>query len=133
MIGRRVVGADVAAAQLLAAAVKVDAGVVEVVASQGAQLQEAIRAAASGRPGPNVITGAFRSGITLEVDRGVGHASATVSSDAPQAWRLEMGFHGVDSIGRRYNAPPYPSFGPGFDATAPGFEAAVLATVRAVL
>lgn len=132
-ISVRVVGADVAAAELLVAALKVEAGIGQVVASQGAELQAAIRAAASGRPGPNVISGRFRSGITLQVDRGVGQASAEVSSDAPQAHRLEFGFHGVDSLGRRYNQPPYPSFGPGFDAASPGFEAAMIAMVNAVL
>lgn len=129
----RVTGAGAAATQLLAAAAKVEVGIGEVVASQGAELEAAIKAAASGRPGPNVITGAFRGGITLEVERGPGHAQAEVSSDAPQANRLEFGFNGVDSLGRRYNQPPYPSFGPGFDAASPGFEAAVLAMVRAVL
>ncbi|MCK9929325.1 hypothetical protein MXD62_19435 [Frankia sp. Mgl5] len=129
----RVLGADAAAAQLLAAAAKVEVGIGEVVASQGAELQTAIKAAASGRPGPNVITDAFRSGITLEVERGPGHAQAEVSSASPQANRLEFGFNGTDSLGRRYNQPPYPSFGPGFDAATPGFTAAVTAMVRAAL
>lgn len=129
----RVVGADLAAAQLLARVAAVDTVVREVVRSQGEQMQQAIKAAASGRPGPNVISGEFRGGIALDVDGGPGHASATVSSDAPQAYRLEFGFHGADSLGRHYNQPPYPSFGPGFDATAPGFPVAVAAAVRAVL
>ncbi len=132
-ITMRVTGADAAAAQLLAAAARVEVGIGEVVASQGAELQTAIKAAASGRPGPNIITGQFHGGITLEVDRGPGHAQAEVSSDAPQAYRLELGFNGTDSLGRRYSAPPYPSFGPGFDAATPGFTAAVTAMVRAAL
>lgn len=128
-----VVGADVAAAQLLARAAAVDVVVREVVRSQGEQLRVTVQAAASGRPGPNVITGAFRSGITLDVDGGPGHATATVSSTAPQAYRLEFGFRGQDRLGRTYNQPPYPSFGPAFDAMESSMGIIVVAAIREAL
>lgn len=37
---------------------------------------------------------------------------ALISSDAPQAHRLEYGFSGVDSLGRSYHQAPRPHFRP---------------------
>jgi len=34
---------------------------------------------------------------------------------APYARRIELGFNGTDSIGRKYNQPPYPYFTPGLE------------------
>lgn len=65
-------------------------------------------AKASGRPGPGVITGAYRAGISARGSR--------AGSDDPQAYRLEVGYSGVDALGRRYHQPPYPHFGPAADA-----------------
>jgi hypothetical protein len=70
------------------------------------------KAYASGRPGPNVITGAYRNSIKIryETDMATGASAAIVGSDAPQAARLEFGFKGVDSLGRHYNQPPFPHY-----------------------
>ncbi|WP_256789815.1 hypothetical protein [Frankia sp. AvcI1] len=125
-------GADRVAASLLATAVTVQEGAATVVAEQGAQLRTAVQAHASGRPGPEIVTGAFHGGIALEVEGGVS-PSAEVSSDAPQAFRLEFGFNGADSLGRVYHQPPYPSFGPAFDEVSPGLYDELAAMVTAAV
>lgn len=83
----------------------------------GQMLLARTRAKASGRPGPNVITGAYRNSIQVryETDPATGASTATVYSDSPQARRLEFGFRGPDSLGRVFNQPPLPHFGPAFD------------------
>jgi hypothetical protein len=71
-----------------------------------------IRQNASGRPGPNVITGRYRASWrseTLAIPHG---AECTLGTDAPQGRRLEFGFVGPDSLGRVYNQPPFPHVGP---------------------
>jgi hypothetical protein len=71
-----------------------------------------IRGNASGRPGPNVITGAYRNSWRSEHRRIPYGAECTLGTDAPQGRRLEFGFVGVDSIGRHYNQPPFPHVQP---------------------
>lgn len=111
------------AAELVATVAEVDEKARLLVVRQSTILQGNIKRHATGRPGPNMITGNFNRSIYRQVlSAGTGHI-AVVGSNAPQAWRLEMGFHGADSLGRVYDQPPYPSFGPGFDDTVPGFLA----------
>jgi hypothetical protein len=62
-------------------------------------------------PGPNVVTGDYVR--SWEIDHGP--VGAQVWTDAPQANRLEYGFHGVDSAGRRFNQPAYPHIAPAVD------------------
>ena len=71
-----------------------------------------IRANASGRPGPNVITGRYRSSWEVTGRRIPYGAECTIGTNQPQGRRLEFGFHGYDSIGRFYNQPPFPHVGP---------------------
>lgn len=79
--------------------------------SYGEMLLARTRAYASGRPGPNVITGAYRSSIKITHHvYADGTAVAVVGSDAPQAARLEFGFRGVDSLGRKYDQRPFPHY-----------------------
>jgi len=52
-------------------------------------------------------TGRYAASIHV-TEEGVGTA-------APQAHRLEVGFHGTDSLGRSYNQGPHAHFGPGAD------------------
>lgn len=89
----------------------------------GTRLQASVKAHAAGRPGPRMVTGDFNRSVALDVTVG-GQSTARVGTNRPQARRLEFGFHGIDSLGRNYDQPPYPSFGPGYDDTAPGFEEA---------
>lgn len=75
------------------------------------ELRQAVIANASGRPGPNVVTGGYVDQINIEqID---GHP-AVVSRD-PRTQRLEYGFVGVDARGVTVNAPPYPHWRPAID------------------
>ncbi|MFB6604228.1 HK97 gp10 family phage protein [Streptomyces noursei] len=84
-------------------------------------LRVRIQRHASGRPGPNVITGQYRASWEVRVSTGSGEVTAEVSTEAPQARRLEYGFVGVDSLGRHYRQPPFPHVEPAFRQTEPGF------------
>lgn len=63
-------------------------------------------------PGPNVATGDYVRSIALNVTKSGGVHVATVSTNLPQARRLEYGYRGTDSLGRTYNQPPYPHWRP---------------------
>jgi hypothetical protein len=81
--------------------------------------QNLVREYASGRPGPQVITGEYRSSIAVTQLATPGIvAEAIVGTDAPQAMRLEFGFVGVDAIGRHYSQPPFPHWRPGLSEAA---------------
>ncbi|KIF66290.1 hypothetical protein HY68_36935 [Streptomyces sp. AcH 505] len=85
-----------------------------------------IRANASGRPGPNVITGHYRASWQTQTRSLPNGAECTIGTDAPQGRRLEFGFTGVDSIGRYYDQPPFPHVG----TAIPAIEAALQAGMR---
>jgi hypothetical protein len=76
-----------------------------------------IRQNASGRPGPNVITGAYRASWRSET-RGIPYgAECTIGTTAPQGRRLEFGFWDMtDSLGRHFFQPPYPHVQPALEA-----------------
>lgn len=80
--------------------------------------------------GPEVVTGDLRRSVRLTLGTRAGRAgvapTATVTSNAPQAWRLEKGFVGVDSAGRAYHQRPYPAWKPAADFVRPRFEAAMV-------
>lgn len=64
--------------------------------------------------GPGVVTGHLRRGI-LPVREGRLDLHSWYVDVAPTAKygrRLELGFVGTDSLGRRYNQPPYPFMKP---------------------
>ncbi|MFE2850392.1 hypothetical protein ACFXJO_04575 [Streptomyces lavendulae] len=84
-----------------------------------AAIVAAVRARASGRPGPRVITGQYRASWRSEVHGGGPVWVAEVGTSAPQARRLEYGFVGTDSLGRRYAQPPFPHAGPALEAAGP--------------
>jgi hypothetical protein len=111
------------AAELDAASAKVGPGVARTVQHHGRMLATRVKANASGRPGPNVVTGDYRRSITLRMSGAGGFRMADVGTNKPQGRRLEYGFHGTDSLGRSYNQPPLPHFGPAFDQTVPLFMA----------
>ena len=72
-----------------------------------------IRANASGRPGPNIVTGQYRASwraVTSGIPYG---AECTIGTNAPQGRRLEFGFWDMtDSIGRHFFQPPFPHVQP---------------------
>ena len=58
-----------------------------------------IRGHASGRPGPNVITGDYRGSWKPTPPRRLPHgAMCTLGTDRPQGPRLEFGFVGIDAL-----------------------------------
>lgn len=81
-----------------------------------------IRANATGRPGPNVITGRYRSSWQIDTRTLPYVAQCTIGTAEPQGRRLEFGFWDMtDSIGRHFFQPPYPHVGP----AVPRMEAAL--------
>lgn len=114
------------AADLEAVGVRAGVQAAAAVRHYAMLLETRIKARASGRPGPNVITGDYRRSwnTTLQLTVG-GVASATVGTDRPQARRLEYGFVGADRIGRVYDQPPFPHMGPAVQQTEPEFIAAM--------
>lgn len=92
-----------------------------------------IRGNASGRPGPNVITGAYRNSWQPHPRRFPYGAMCTLATDAPQGRRLEWGFSGTDSIGRSYNQPPFPHVEPAIDFIGTTLMASMRLAVAEVL
>jgi len=92
-------------------------------------MQARVKANAAGRPGPRIITGDYNRSVSGQVALTSGAVSGVVSSSAPQAARLEFGFHGSDSRGRVFDQPPYAHFGPAFDSIAPMYERAIAESV----
>ncbi|MGW1878431.1 HK97 gp10 family phage protein [Streptomyces sp. NPDC001975] len=84
-------------------------------------LRVRIQKNASGRPGPNVITGQYRASWDVRVTAAGGQVSAVVFTEAPQSHRLEYGFVGIDRMARQYRQPPYPHIEPAFRQTESGF------------
>lgn len=80
---------------------------------------------ASSPEGPRLLTGGYNRSINRQSTRSGTVSRTQVGTDDVRAARLELGFHGTDSLGRNYTQQPYPHFGPGLDETVPGFEAAI--------
>lgn len=71
-----------------------------------------VRANASGRPGPERVTGEYVGKMTTRVSARGGEIEGEVFVIDPRAKRLEFGFVGTDSLGRSVNSPPYPHWQP---------------------
>lgn len=91
----------------------------------GQLLKRRVLARCEGRPGPNRVTGAYQQDLFYDALQSAQLAQLVVGSYSPYARRLEFGFVGVDSLGRHYNQPPFPHFGPAADETMPEYYAAV--------
>ena len=88
-------------------------------------------------PGPNVATGDYRRSWNVQTGYdATGNPHALVSTQSPQAARLEYGFVEVDALGRSIPTPPYPHVRPAVDQYEPVLaqqvRAAVAAAVREV-
>jgi hypothetical protein len=81
---------------------------------QQARLARAmIRYNASGRPGPNIITGQYFDSWRIEPFTVPDGGGAIVGTDRPQGRRLEFGFWNMrDILGRLFFQPPYPHVEP---------------------
>lgn len=77
--------------------------------------------------GPRLQTGAYVGSIGLVTGTSGASHFASVGSNAAQARRLELGFHGRDAAGRNARTDPHPHYAPALDAIRPGFEAAMTA------
>lgn len=104
---------DELAGRLERAAGRVGPEVNRTVQAQGRLLRALIMERASGRPGPNVITGSYRGSWTGEEFGVADGGGVEVGTREPQGKRLEYGFYDMtDSIGRHFFQPPYPHVGP---------------------
>lgn len=98
------------------------------VAAGGAQVERAAKINASGRPGPNVITGTLRRSIrtTQVTPYGRGGWEARVGPTVIYGRRVELGFLGTDSAGRVYGPPrnpaAFPYFTPAWTAFVPRWQ-----------
>lgn len=127
-----VVGARETAASFRAGMAEIAASLRWAMSDYGKTLQEGVRAHASGRPGPNVISGAYRSSIGYVLSGSGPVVSVEVGSDQPYGRRLEFGFHGTDSIGRLYDQGPFPHFDPALDESADSLGLALTLMVGAL-
>lgn len=67
----------------------------------------------NGENKPNIVTGTLRRSIrSSPVVKFGGGYMTEVGPTTEYGRRVELGFRGTDSLGRRYNQPPYPYFGP---------------------
>lgn len=112
-------------AEIVANGAKSVAAAAAVTRHYGALVELQIRANASGRPGPRAPTGQYRASINAEYRISATDAVASIGTNAPQGRRLEFGFVGPDSLGRIYNQPPFPHFGPAIDKYADAYVDAV--------
>ncbi|MFD4394359.1 hypothetical protein [Kitasatospora sp. NPDC058478] len=125
--------AGVLAAQLESRAVVAVPAATAVVRHHAMILETAIRAGASGRPGPGVQSGEYRRSWTTEVHATATGVEATVGTSRPQAARLEYGFSGADSLGRVYHQAPLPHVGPAVQRVEPLFLMAMGRVAEAVV
>ena len=97
--------------------------VLRVKAASGLALEQAARRVIQrvhghmdGRPGPYRRTGALFGSLRADpVVSGGGSPGRVIYPSTPYARRIELGFHGADSLGRMYNQQPYPYFFPGVE------------------
>lgn len=108
------------------AAMKVGPAMEKAVKHAGEMGVARIRGNASGRPGPNVITGAYRNSWRAETRTLRAGAICTIGTDLPYGRRLEFGFTGTDSLGRNYAQPPFPHVQPAL----PYIESVLVAQTR---
>lgn len=117
---------DELAAKFEHAAARIGPAIARGVEHTGTLGQARIRGHASGRPGPNVITGAYRNSWQANTRRLPHGAMCELGTNAPQGRRLEFGFTGMDSLGRHYNQPPFPHVQPAL----PFIESTLMASMR---
>lgn len=121
----RVVGADAVAKSFALAAATIDLKIDRQLHQWGFLLETRVKAHASGRPGPRAVTGDYRRSINTEYGTWRGSKAAIVGTAAKQGRRLELGYVGVDSLGRHYNQPPFEHFRPAGDEIQEPFAAAM--------
>lgn len=148
MARARVTGMDRVVTAFKTAAETVGPRAVEITRKYGLLAQTHVRANMSGRTGvifhpeggedagppgeigPRAITGDLRRSVTQSTEVRGGWVHAQVGTNDPAARRLELGFVGVDALGRHVDQPPYPAWRPAFDDLAPKYRAEIEALAR---
>lgn len=115
------------------AATRVGPALRGTVRHEATLLKALIMANASGRPGPNVITGRYRASWRVVMHAAGAEAAATAGTEEPYGRRLEFGFAGTDSLGRVYNQPPYPHAGPAVHHLSSRYRQAFQRAVEEIL
>src|SRR5687767_12216641 len=98
-------GADKIAKEWNRAAAIADAEAWRITSTYTRLTTTSAKSHASGRPGLRTITGDFRRRITGNVERTAGSVVGVIGTTHPAGRRHELGFHGVDSLGRHYDQP----------------------------
>lgn len=124
-IQAKLLGAGKIVADMHAQSAAIPVKVGAAVRHYGLLLTTRIQANASGRPGPNVVTGDYRRSWTTRFTQAGTVSESESGTNAPQARRLEYGFHGADSLGRVYDQAPLPHVGPAAGWVFPKFEEAM--------
>lgn len=100
------------------------------VQQQARLLRTLIRGHASGRPGPNIITGQYVASWSIEPFPVPDGGGAEIGTRKPQGRRLEYGFFDMtDSIGRHFFQVPRPHVGPAVNELSPQVEQAFADTL----
>jgi hypothetical protein len=95
------------------------------VDQQGRLLRALIQENASGRPGPNIITGDYHGSWRIEPFGVPDGGGAVIGTDRPQGRRLEYGFYDMtDSIGRHFFQVPRPHVEPAVNELSPQYKQA---------
>ena len=116
-------GLDELADRLERAADRVGPELNRTVQQQARLGRALIRERASGRPGPNVITGQYLASWRIESFPVPDGGGAEIGTNAPQARRLEYGFFDMtDSIGRHFFQVPRPHVDPAVDELSHEFK-----------
>ena len=93
-----------------------DRGTKSAIAKGAALVERKAKENASGPPGPGVVSGSNRRGITHRPIHRVGLGYQTeVGPTMIYSRRLELGFEGADSLGRVYHQKPRPFFTPAWN------------------
>lgn len=62
---------------------------------------------------PNIVTGTLRRSIRFTpIGKLAGGYTTMVGPTTVYGRRVELGYKGIDSLGRKYNQPAFPYFGP---------------------
>ena len=128
-------GVDEFVAALDRVATRTSAELRAAAGEMAGELEKQAKLNASGRPGPEVVTGTLRRGITHDpvTPYGVAGWQTKVGPTVIYSRRIELGFHGADSLGRVYNQPGYPYFLPAVKDSQPRLAAIFARHVAAAL
>jgi hypothetical protein len=108
---------------------KASEGAAKFVAQGGLMIEAAAKARAP------VLTGTLRRSIGVHDVReiGLGRWESQTYPNTIYSRRIELGFHGDDSLGRHYDQAGQPYLAPGLESVRGGLDALFTATMAAAL